>query len=42
MFPMRGFRWHFSFVTPPVTRQVETAVMFPACEMPVQQGVTLL
>jgi hypothetical protein len=29
MFPMRGFRLDFPFVTPPVTRQVEYAVMFP-------------
>ena len=29
MFPMRGFRPHFPFVTLPVTCQVECAVMFP-------------
>jgi hypothetical protein len=28
MFPMRGFRLDFPFVTPPVTHQVEYASMF--------------
>ena len=30
-FPMRGFRRHFPFVTPAVTRQVLDAVMFREC-----------
>src|SRR5215469_7442278 len=31
MFPMRGFRRHFPFVTPAVTRQVRHAPMFRVC-----------
>jgi hypothetical protein len=31
MFPMRGFRRHFPFVTPAVTWQVKDAAMFREC-----------
>jgi hypothetical protein len=31
MFPMRGFRQHFPFVTPSVTWQVERGAMFRGC-----------
>src|SRR5580700_7248991 len=31
MFPMRGFRGHFPFVTPAVTWQVGMPAMFPEC-----------